>query len=255
MFDINFPLILFIATTASGLIWLADIIYRKYFIQIGTDDGDYKNNKKLPFLAEQARSFFPVLFIVFILRSFLFEPFRVPTGSLEPTILPGDFVVANKYSYGLKLPVWGNELLAVGKPERGDIAIFHIPVDDKTWLVKRVVGVPGDKISYIDKKLHINGKELEYNFIKETKDTEENLLGTKHKIYVTPARDSVSFKDLVVPEGNYFMMGDNRDNSDDSRYWGFVPFDNFEGKAVMIWFSWDQYSWTNFRWDRIGTSL
>lgn len=264
MFDIDIPLILFIAMIATGLIWLVDFLYRKYVVK---SPNHIEDAKKLPFIAEQARSFFPLLLIVVIIRSFLYEPFKVPTGSLEPTVLPGDFIVANKYTYGLRMPIWGDIILPISKPARGDIAIFHIPVDNKTWLVKRVIGLPGDKISYVNRKLSINDKELEYKFIKDKEDTddgqrywpveeyEEDLLGVKHKIFISPERQSIDFKDLVVPEGHYFMMGDNRDNSDDSRYWGYVPFENLEGKAVMIWFSWDQYSWSNFRWDRIGTRL
>lgn len=260
--SIDFPFWLLTATFATGFIVFVDKIYC-YFTYT-------KNNFQLPEgmprLVDYAKSFFPVLLFVLILRSFIFEPFRVPTGSLEPTVNKGDFIISNKFVYGLRLPIWGHKLYSMNLPKNGDIAIFRVPVDKKTWMVKRVIGIPGDKIDYVNKKLIVNGIAANYQFLGTEKDTddgvnyravksyEEELFGKKHKIYNTDSRMSQDFH-IVVPPDHYFMMGDNRDNSDDSRYWGFVPEPNLEGKAIVVWLSWDQFDWTNIRWHRFGTWL
>lgn len=263
--SIDFPFWLITATVVSGAIVLADKVYCRYYSSspAAIDNTDVNN---MPKLIDYAWSFFPVLLFVLLLRSFLFEPFKVPTGSLEPTVLPGDFIISNKYAYGLRMPVWGNKLLSVGLPKNGDIAIFRTPVDQKTWMVKRVIGIPGDKIDYVDKKLTVNGIPAKYTDFGETVDTndgkfhwtvqvvQEELFGIKHKIFQRERYPTHDFH-LTVPAGQYFMMGDNRDNSDDSRYWGFVPEYNLEGKAVLIWLSWDQFNWRNIRWSRFGTWL
>lgn len=259
--NIDFPFWLLTATVATGFIALFDTVYCyvKYT----------KHNQtvpEMPRIIDYAKSFFPVLLFVLVLRSFIFEPFRVPTGSLEPTVNKGDFILSNKFVYGLRMPVWGTKIWVNGLPKNGDIAIFRTPVDQKTWMVKRVIGIPGDKIDYVDKKLSVNGTPADYTFIKKTEDTndginkwevkelEEKLFGKTHKIFVRDTDFNQDFH-ITVPEGSYFMMGDNRDNSDDSRYWGFVPEYNLEGKAVLVWLSWDQFDWTNIRWERFGTWL
>jgi signal peptidase I len=258
--SLDFPFFLFSACVLSGAVMVTDYLYCRFILKKPVDQ------ENLPWLLDYARSFFPVLLLVFILRSFLFEPFRVPTGSLKPTVLPGDFIVSNKYAYGVRTPIWARKLLNVGTPQRGDIAIFRIPVDQKTWMVKRVIGTPGDRIDYEHKQLTVNGERATYRVINTVRDTnnghdfwnvqemEEILQGKPHRIYINDVKDSEDFH-LVVPPGHYFMMGDNRDNSDDSRYWGFVPDSHLEGKAMVIWLSWDQYDWKHFRWDRIGSWL
>ncbi len=259
--NIDFPFWLLTATFVSGLVVLIDKLYCRYYYT------KYKlPEPKLSKLIDYSRSFFPVLLLVLVLRSFLFEPFKVPTASLEPTVLPGDFILSNKFAYGLRLPVWGNKILELGKPKNGDIAIFKVPVDNKIWMVKRVIGIPGDKIDYVAKKLTVNGVAANYKSLGDSSDTndginfrpvevfEEEIFGIKHKIFNNNTGHDLDFH-LTVPEGHYFMMGDNRDNSDDSRYWGFVPEYNLEGKAVLIWLSWDQFNWKNIRWSRSGTWL
>ncbi len=226
-------------------------------------------------VAEYAKSFFWILLVVFIIRSFVIQPFVVPSQSLEPTVIPGDFIAVNQFAYGLRFPVWNKKFINIGKPKRGDIAVFHWPVDPKINFVKRVIGLPGDKISYINKVLYINGKMAKQKFIKYTLDTnygktfwkvkvmQENLNGVKHKIYIC-AKDAANcpgnelkagnFYNLKVPKGQYFMMGDNRDDSDDSRGWGFVPEKDLVGHAFIIWMSWG--GWKHpVRFSRIGISL
>jgi len=259
--NIDFPFWLVTITIVSGCIVLADKLYC-YFVYTKNGLPEPKMSK----LIDYAKSFFPLLLFVLVLRSFLFEPFKVPTGSLEPTVMPGDFILSNKYTYGVKMPVWGTELIDMGKPKNGEIAIFRTPVDNKTWMVKRVIGVPGDKIDYVDKKFTVNGVPSNYKLLETSKDTndgtrywdvkiyEEEIFGAKHKIFINDKRFSSDFH-ITVPEGYYFMVGDNRDNSDDSRFWGFVPEHNFEGRAMLVWFSWDQYDWKNIRWSRSGTWL
>ena len=260
--NFNFELILFYATIITGLIALFDI----FFLAPKRKQSGSGGVVKLPVIIDYARSFFPVLLIVFLLRSFLFEPFRIPSGSLEPTLLMGDFILVNKYDYGMRLPVVHKKVYGEGKLERGDIVVFRWPPNTSVDFIKRVIGVPGDHISYINKELTINGKKASQELVQKTRVIDENgaerevvekqedLLGISHKIYIDPAKSSRDFNDIVVPEGMYFMMGDNRDDSADSRYWGFVPDKNIIGKAVMVWMSWDSNK-TKVRWDRIGKAI
>ena len=258
--NFNFELILFYATLISGILMLLDILFfAKRRKRLADASGQ---SVKLPIIFDYAHSFFPILLIVFLLRSFLFEPFRIPSGSLEPTLLTGDFIIVNKFDYGVRLPVIHNKLFGEGEPKRGDIMVFRWPLNPSIDFIKRVIGVPGDKISYLDKTLYVNGKKIPQDYLKtvtindengehEVKQYEENLLGIKHKIYIDPARTSADLKEVTVPEGSYFVMGDHRDDSEDSRYWGFVPEQNIIGKAVYVWMSWNNND-MNVRWHRIG---
>jgi signal peptidase I len=251
--DVDFELFLTSATLFAGILVLLDIAY---FAK--------RRQGTMPKWAEYAHSFFPVLLIVLLLRSFLVEPFRIPSGSLEPTLLPGDFVAANKFTYGLRLPVSHTKILSLNEPQTGEIAIFRHPLHPAMDLIKRVIGTPGDKVSYINKILYINDVEAPQRLVGHTIDKEdgyklpvdiyeETLNGAKHFIYVNPDVPARDFT-VIVPPGEYFMMGDNRDNSDDSRYWGFAPESNFIGKAFVIWFSW-QSEPAKIRWHRIGELL
>ena len=275
--NFNFPLILLAATAISGVIYLCDVL-------LWAKKRHASTYGKLPLLVDYARSFFPVLLAVLIIRSFIIQPFRVPTGSLEPTVMPGDFILVNQFAYGLRFPVWGWHFLPIGEPKHGDIVVFHWPVDPSKDFVKRVIGLPGDRISYINKVLYINDQEMPQKFVRTATDTnggnsgswpvnvvDESFGSETHQIYVCPLSTSVggtsvggtsscpnstmqNFYDVVVPKDHYFMMGDNRDDSDDSRFWGFVPEKNLVGKAFMVFFSWN--SATNSpRWNRIGTSI
>lgn len=255
--NFNFELILFYATLISGVIALIDILF---FAKKRSE------TKKMPVVFEYARSFFPILLIVFLLRSFLYEPFRIPSGSLEPTLLMGDFILVNKFDYGVRLPVAHTKLFGSGIPNRGDILIFRWPPNPSVDFIKRVIGLPGDHISYIDKVLYINGQKMPQTFVKDTKgqsedyqewdavENEENLMGVKHNILIDKTREAVDFKDIVVPNNMYFVMGDNRDYSADSRFWGFVPDKNIVGKAVLIWMSWN-YVPTPVAWSEIGSDI
>lgn len=272
----NFPLILLDITIISGLIALVDVLFWAPKRKSLSNDA-YQIPK--PLVIDYARSFFPVLLIVLIIRSFIVSPFLVPTGSLEPTVIPGDFLMVNHFAYGLHMPVYGTELIKTGEPKRGDIVVFHWPTNPKMDYIKRVIGLPGDRISYINKVLYINGKEMSQipqgnhldsdgnpNFSWGAKEYIENLSGVKHGIYrIPPAEVSENapphqvqnFYDLKVPQGYYFMMGDNRDNSEDGRYFGFVPKKYLVGKAERIIFSWDGNASLSqkVRWGRLGTKL
>lgn len=252
----NFPLILTLAVIITGIISLIDVLFFAKKRQPA---------QKPTFLIEYSRSLFPVLLIVLVIRSFIVQPFRVPTGSLEPTVLPGDFIAVNQFAYGLRLPVLNTKVIAVGEPKVGEIAVFRWPVNPDIDFVKRVIGVPGDHIVYKDKVLYINGKEATQTYIGMATDIEptgniavkeyqEDLNGVKHNIIINPNGGEMQDIDVTVPAGNYFMMGDNRDNSDDSRDWGFVPESNLIGKGAMIWMSWDSQAHT-VRWHRLGTVI
>ena len=263
----NFPLILLVLTVFTGVIVLVDgcfLLWRRRHLGV-----EASKRSNLPPIIDYARAFFPILLIVFLIRSFAVQPFRVPTGSLSPTILPGDMIVVTQYNYGFHMPVWNSLIKAVGHPKRGQIALFNYPVNPAVQFVKRVVGVPGDHISYINKVFYINGKECQQTFLSNAVDYasngrswpvkvyQENLDGIVHKIYRNPERPAVDFYNLVVPKGHYLMVGDNRDNSDDSRTWGFVPESAFFGQAQFIWMSWNSHAdWLHkIRWNRIGDTL
>lgn len=251
-----FPLILSLLVIITGLIALIDILFF-------AKKRKTKNQKKAPIIIEYSRGFFPVLLIVLLIRSFLIQPYRVPTGSLEPTIQPGDFIAVNQFSYGLRLPVLNYKIIPIGEPKRGDIALFRWPKNPKITFVKRVIGLPGDHIIYKNKILTINGKRMRQYTLGRSLDVEpnqepipmiekmEDFYNIQHHIYQLEQGGDTQSYNIVVPKGCYFMMGDNRDDSDDSRSWGFVPEQNFVGKAFVIWMSWDSEK-NNVRWGRIG---
>lgn len=282
----NFALLLFMATVVTGLYWLAERFYflprrrqsaarleeeairrRADLAKMGIQqvDGDITEAKvrliMQPWWLDWTAGLFPVILAVFVLRSFLFEPFKIPSGSMIPTLLVGDLILVNKFTYGLRLPVLNTKITEGNKPQRGDVMVFRYPPQPSLDYIKRVVGVPGDEVAYLNKKLTINGqpvsKDAVPDFFDEDamryfKQYEEVLGGKKHRLLnddsrpaFIPGVDEFPFKQncrysvegvtCKVPEGQYFMMGDNRDNSLDSRYWGFVPDKNIVGKAFFVW--------------------
>lgn len=261
--NFDFPTILFIASLVTGLLWLVDVLLWK---------PKRKEDDKEPAVVEYARSFFPIILIVLVLRSFLFEPFRIPSGSMMPTLLSGDFILVNKYSYGIRLPVINKKIIDLGIPARGDVVVFRYPADPSTDYIKRVIGLPGDRIEYGDKMLYINGKALEYSqsgmYIGSgsginytgTQIREESIGKVKHSILVRKEQTDYTYPCMkegrlfVVPEGHYFVMGDNRDYSNDSRFWCAVPDENLVGKAFMIWMHWDTGG-SGLNVSRIGQSI
>lgn len=239
----NFEFVLVTIVIGSGLICLLNKLFARCKLA------------KRSLLVEYSQSFFFILLLVLVLRSWVFEPFRIPSGSLEPTLLPGDFIVVNKFSYGLRWPVLNTSpFIAVGQPKRGDIMVFHPPFNPDIDFIKRVVGVPGDKISYVNKVFYINGHEATQIFVKAFPGgeiREENLLGVYHQIQLLSDHISDDFRDIVVPPNHYFMIGDNRDDSDDSRYWGFVDEKYIVGKPVWVVMNWKQGEF-GMRWERSG---
>lgn len=256
--DYDFSFFLVVASVVTGVVWGGYCLYLRQIRQ------PYPVDKE-PLLVEYARSFFPVVFIVLLLRSFLVEPFRIPSGSMMPTLLIGDFILVNKFSYGVRLPVINTKIVELGEPQRGDIVVFRFPKQPTVDYIKRVIGLPGDRIAYFDKKLYVNGQAVEYaplgryqglgqgSTMTGAERLEENLTGIKHSILISQGVPTVEDV-FVVPKGQYFVMGDNRDNSNDSRYWGTVPEANLVGKAFFIWMNWD---WENngIAFGRLGTLL
>lgn len=264
----GFAAVLLLATTITGVVW-------------GIDNMMFRSRRAAenePIVVEMARSFFPVILIVFLLRSFLYEPFKIPSESMLPTLQVGDFILVNKFTYGVRLPVINKKIVETGSPRRGDVMVFRYPPDPTKDFIKRVVGIPGDKIAYTQKHLTINGKLIETESLGTATEVDKGLgfrrfesfrekFGEKnHKIIVDadmpgvrlggvrqfPNRDNCEYNNdgvvCTVPVGHYFMMGDNRDNSDDSRYWGFVPEQNIVGKAVLIWMNFGSFK-------RVGSSI
>lgn len=246
----NFAFWLVVLSSISGFIYLLDIIFWARHRQPEQKPGR---------IIEYSRSFFPIFFIVLLLRSFLVEPFRIPSGSLEQTLLVGDFLVVNKFAYGLRLPVLEKKVISIANPTTGDIAVFRWPPAPSYDYIKRVIGVPGDKVAYHNKVLTINGVEMKQQFVEYTTDESsgkavakyrENLAGVEHDLFVRPDVPAVDFE-VEVPKGHYFMMGDNRDDSADSRFWGFVGDEYLRGKASLLWMSWNPKTY-GIRWSRIG---
>lgn len=247
--DFDFALVLFIAVAITGAIWLLDILLLR----------KQREDDKQPIIVEYAISFFPVLFIVFLIRSFLFEPFQIPSKSMVPTLEVGDFILVNKFAYGLRLPVVGTKVVPISDPDRGDVMVF-VPPHDERYFIKRVIGLPGDYIRMQDNQLWVNNEPYEQEFVsivseKMTAATQLNLETTgtvTHEIHTRdPAGRYGRGFEYVVPDGHYFMMGDNRDNSLDSRSWGPVPESNIVGRAVAIWMHWENWGLPNF--SRVGS--
>lgn len=247
----DFAAILTLAVVISGLIWGIDALFfaRARAARAAAVPGG--GSAELPVLVDYARSFFPIFVIVLLLRSFLVEPFRIPSGSMMPTLLIGDFILVNKFTYGIRLPVLNRKIVELNTPERGDIVVFRYPLDPATPFIKRVVGLPGDRIGYRDKKVYVNGVEVEQvpagtyvgvrSAVQQTGALvfTEHLGDVRHDILISP-HSPVRNGEFEVPAGQYFVLGDNRDNSRDSRFWGFVPDENLVGKAFYIWMNWDQ---------------
>ena len=269
--NFDFPAFLVLATLVTGAIWLIDTL----FFQRRRRAGMAEEKVKEPLLVEYSRSFFPIILAVLILRSFLVEPFRIPSGSMMPTLLVGDFILVNKFAYGIRLPVLNRKVVEIGLPKRGDVVVFRYPQNPAVDYIKRVVGVPGDTIGYQNKILFVNGEPQQQNPLgiysgtgsgaRETGvERNKELLGdVEHDVLVNPRTPDFGFGCQVlmrgavtIPEGHYFAMGDNRDNSNDSRCWGLVPEENLVGKAFAIWMNWDGNS-PGFpvAWDRLGNGI
>ena len=261
---IDFSLILVLATILCGVIWGLDAwLWRpRREVDAEADSAGMPVAAKEPLLVEYARSFFPVLLIVLVVRSFMFEPFRIPSGSMVPTLLVGDFIFVNKYIYGLRLPVLNQKIWEISDPERGDVVVFRLPSDPSINYIKRLVGLPGDTVAYRNRRLFINGEivasepEGPYNGEGQPGALlyNEQLGDIEHSILLMPGQRSLEGT-FVVPNGHYFMMGDNRDNSRDSRYRGvgIIPDGNVVGKAVRIWMNWEFPEMP--RWSRIGNKV
>jgi signal peptidase I len=272
--NFDFELFLVLATVACGVIWALDAWLwgprrRARLAQVSPplrERPAHEPKGREPLLVEYARSLFPVFLIVLLLRSFLAEPFRIPSNSMMPTLLTGDFILVNKFAYGLRLPVLDRKFIDLGAPQRGDVVVFRFPPDPKVDYIKRVVGLPGDRIAYYHKTLTINGKPVPQQpagtylgygagaVMTGAQIFNEGLYGTAHAILVRPGQVSGE-GEFIVPEGRYFVMGDNRDNSNDSRYWGTVADRNLVGRAVMIWMNWDWSADGVIAWRRIGTRI
>jgi signal peptidase I len=254
----GFAAVLLLACVLTGIAWLVDnLFFRKK--RLAASEGRAHD----PVLVEMAKSFFPVILIVFLLRSFLYEPFKIPSGSMVPTLLVGDFILVNKFKYGIRIPVINKKIVDVGSPQRSDVMVFRYPEDPSKDFIKRVIGIPGDVITYKNKRLTVNGSTIEtvatgsYTEIEGGTrffDTFTEKLGDKpHKMMVDPKWPAMNLGQVrefplkenctyniegmtcKIPVGHYLMMGDSRDNSDDGRFWGFVPEANIVGKAVLIW--------------------
>jgi signal peptidase I len=261
--DLDFALILFVLTIVTGILWFAD----RYLFR-----PKRQAQAKDPWWVEYGAGFFPVILIVFLLRSFLVEPFRIPSESMMPTLLKGDFILVNKYTYGIRIPIVNKKVIEVNTLQRGDVVVFRYPPDPSKNYIKRAVGLPGDKVEYRNKHLTINGQPMAMQQESDYFDNEklystprflETLGSVQHDLLIRdevppfiiqaedyPQREKCLYNSTgficEVPAGHYFMMGDNRDNSADSRIWGFVPEENIVGKAFFIWLNlWD--------WKRIGS--
>jgi signal peptidase I len=282
----NFSLILFVLTVATGIVWFLDVFYlskqRRARANAALAEFDARNARlaadgikvdasgraalaagilRQPTWIEYSGSFFPVIALVFFLRSFLFEPFKIPSSSMVPTLQIGDLILVNKFTYGIRLPIINKKIIDINEPQRGDVMVFKYPKDISLDYIKRIVGIPGDKITYRNKRLTINGEELSYTRIPDYLDEQqlsyyqqyrEKLGNAEHRILIDervppgimnpddfPGREQCTYSSdgftCTVPAGQYFLMGDNRDNSLDSRYWGFVPEQYIVGKAFFVW--------------------
>lgn len=292
-----FSIFLVVLTVATGLIWLADAMLfapkrKAKLAEAGIAGLPEAEQAQLPWLVDTAQQTFPIIAFVLVLRSFLYEPFQIPSGSMMPTLLVGDFILVEKFTYGLKDPVARNKFVDIGAPDRGDIVVFKYPLNQNLDYIKRVVGLPGDTIVYRNKEIYLKPacdsqpcpqmQKVEQAFIgpgkflghglKPLAHYQETLGSVEHEIFTDPVvandprryyqQPGTARDEWIVPEDHYFVMGDNRDNSEDSRYWGFVSDDNLVGKAVAIWISFEfdrePSSWvpswipSGVRFERVG---
>ncbi|MFO7592941.1 MAG: signal peptidase I [Pseudomonadota bacterium] len=275
---LDFPLLLVLFTLITGIIWVLDLLFwapkrRAKVEALESSAGevaeeDIERAGREPYLVELSRSFFPIILIVLLVRSFVIEPFRIPSASMMPTLLGGDFILVNKFSYGIRLPVLDTKVIDIGDPQRGDVFVFRYPENPEIDYIKRVVGIPGDHIVYRNKQLHINGKAVPQRLIGTyvgegsgsdmtgARHLTENLFGVEHDILLMPGRNVFGGDfEYEVPEGQYFAMGDNRDNSRDSRVWGTVSEENLVGKAFIIWMNWDWAKDGVIDWGRLGKTI
>ncbi|MFA9461726.1 signal peptidase I [Thiohalorhabdus methylotrophus] len=251
----NFTLLLVVLLAATGAVWLAGWLYQRVRGRAGPER---------PVVVEYARSLFPVILVVLLIRSFVVEPFKIPSGSMLPTLRIGDFILVNKFEYGLRVPLLGWKLTDGDPPQRGDVIVFQYPEDESVDYIKRIVAVPGDRVAFRDHTLMVNGKPVPHSYdgqfvyqgprgglVHANRYQERTEHHLYHVLY-TEKRSGRTITDPIrVPEGRYFVMGDNRDNSNDSRYWGTVPAQNILGEAFMIWWSWDSGD-SAPRWSRLG---
>jgi signal peptidase I len=303
----NFALLLFVLTAVTGAVWLLDRLVlegrRRERARSAIGDVDRRSGEsgastpadrrsdaeraalREPGWVEYSKAFFPVLLVVFLLRSFLAEPFKIPSSSMRPTLEVGDFILVNKFVYGIRLPIVEQKIIPFRDPQHGDVVVFRYPLNPSQDFIKRVIGVGGDTVEYRDKRVTVNGKpwphtsDGTYSYLEglrfETleRGTEltdgrpdgAHMVGANAQMLPVypqnvrpfPRRDNCDYNDrgfvCRVPAGHYFMMGDNRDNSDDSRYWGFVPDDHIRGKAFFIWFNWDDIA--SFAFRRVGSGI
>ena len=298
---LDFSAVLFGITAITGVAWLLDaVLLRPRRARAARAAGKDPALIPEPGTVDYARSFFPVALVVLVLRSFIFEPFRIPSDSMMPTLLDGDFIIVNKYAYGLRLPVLNRKIIPVGEPQRGDVVVFRYPRDPSVNYIKRLVGLPGDHVEVRRDRITINGKPVPFKIIAPYNDgcyinmqlAEEHIGAHIHQsmlcpvplfpspvtpagcnrsesrgyycgtdggaagsgLTVDPSGEPPAFQ-TDVPPGSYFMMGDNRDNSEDGRVWGFVPEDNLVGKATRIWFNWDLKRTGGPAWSRLGSQI
>jgi signal peptidase I len=261
--DLDFAALLVGLTLFTGVVWAIDhFAFRRSRLARNADAAE-------PVIVEYCRSFFPVILAVLVIRSFIAEPFRIPSSSMMPTLLIGDFILVNKFAYGVRLPVTNTRILDTGHPQRGDVMVFRFPKNPKDDYIKRVIGVPGDQIAYRNKVVYVNGVAVAqedlgiYQGVGQGADMTGSLLRLEklpevdHQIL--QRRSGSGFFPVIegpwtVPDGHYFVLGDNRDNSEDSRYWGFVPEENLVGKAFLIWMNWDRRN-GGVEFSRIGTLI
>lgn len=288
---LDFSAVLLLITVVTGVIWWLDaMVFRRQRAAAARGAGKDPAVITEPGTVDYARSFFPVALVVLLLRSFVFEPFRIPSDSMMPTLLDGDFIIVNKYAYGLRLPVLNTKFLSIGEPQRGDVVVFRYPRDPSINYIKRLVGLPGDRVQVVDDRLFVNGKQVPFDVVGDFNDgcyvdfkqAVEHLGEHEHEVMFCPGRlepppthlpscnrrevrgyicggraplgfyGEVGTEEQVVPPGEYLMIGDNRDNSEDGRVWGFVPENHLVGKATRIWFNWDLQRSGGPLWSRIG---
>jgi len=289
---LDFSAVLLLITVLTGVVWAVDALWLRPRRVAAAQAVGHSEVLIEPGTVDYARSFFPVALVVLLLRSFIFEPFRIPSDSMMPTLLDGDFIIVNKYAYGLRLPVINRKIVKVGEPQRGDVVVFRYPLDPSTNFIKRLVGLPGDHVEVHDNLIVINGKPVPfYVGTRRYNDgcyvnmslAHEKLGSHEHEAIFCPvaldrapllpsckrsgvrgyvcgdedAPGGLRAARFVgdVPPGHYLMMGDNRDNSDDGRMWGYVPEDNLVGKATRIWFNWDWGRSGGPMWSRIGSAI